>query len=55
MPWNLLPEVKRRAPEFYDNLHSHSSLTGLFLRFVFDQEISMYSRIVRRLKYKKYS
>lgn len=54
VPWNLLPEVKRLAPEFYDNLHSHGSLTALFFRFVFDQEISMYSRIVRRLKYKTY-
>jgi sphingolipid delta-4 desaturase len=55
VPWNLLPEVKRRAPEFYENLNVHGSLTGLFFRFLFDQEISLYSRIVRRLKYKQYN
>ena len=47
VPWNLLPEVKRRAPEFYDDLNCHRSMVGLFFRFLFDQEISLFSRIVR--------
>lgn len=54
VPWNLLPEVKRRAPEYYEPLSHHSSLVGLFFRFIFDQEISLFSRMVRkRGKYKK--
>ena len=50
VPWNLLPEIKRRAPEFYNDLHQHSSLVGLFFRFLFDQEISLFSRIIRLRK-----
>jgi len=47
VPWNLLPEVKRLAPEYYDTLLCHNSLTTLFFRFLFEQEISLFSRIVR--------
>ena len=47
VPWNKLPEVKKIAPNFYDNLFYHTSWTKLFLRFLFDKEISLYSRIVR--------
>jgi len=53
VPWNLLPEIKRRAPEYYDPLHQHPSLVGLFFRFLFDQEISLFCRIVRLRKEKK--
>lgn len=47
IPWNNLPDVKKRAPEFYDNLHSHKSWTRLFLQFLFDPELSLFSRMVR--------
>jgi sphingolipid 4-desaturase/C4-monooxygenase len=46
--WSNLPEIKRLAPEFYDNLKYHTSYTKLFFRFLFDQEISLFSRIVRK-------
>lgn len=48
IPWNNLPKLKQIAPEFYDNLKYHKSYTKLFLRFLFSQEIGLYSRIVRR-------
>ena len=48
IPWNNLPRLKRLAPEFYEPLLAHRSYTKLFLRFLFDQEISRYSRITRR-------
>jgi sphingolipid 4-desaturase/C4-monooxygenase len=48
IPWNKLPELKKIAPEFYDNLKSHTSYTKLFFTFVFSQEIGLYSRIVRK-------
>ena len=48
VPWHRLPAVRRAAPEFYDSLHAHRSWTALLVRFLFDQEISLFSRIVRR-------
>jgi len=47
IPWNRLPELKKSAPTFYDPLFSHQSWTKLFLRFLFDKNISLYSRTVR--------
>ncbi|RIV27445.1 fatty acid desaturase [Fibrisoma montanum] len=48
IPWNKLPEIKAKAPEFYDTLKYHTSYVRLFFRFLFDQEISLFSRIVRK-------
>ncbi|HTI91855.1 MAG TPA: fatty acid desaturase [Puia sp.] len=48
IPWNKLPEIKKTAPGYYDSLMSHKSWTKLFFRFLFDKEISLYSRIVRK-------
>ena len=36
------------APEFYDNLKYHTSWTKLLFRFLFDQELSLFSRILRK-------
>jgi sphingolipid delta-4 desaturase len=47
IPWNKLPAVKAQASGFYTNLHSHTSWVKLFFRFLFDKEISLFSRIVR--------
>lgn len=48
VPWNKLPQIKNTAPVFYNSLASHKSWTKLWLRFLFDREISLYSRIVRK-------
>lgn len=48
IPWNRLPQIKSTAPDYYDNLHAHTSWTKLFLRFLFDREISLYNRILRK-------
>ncbi len=48
-PWRLLPELKRMAPEFYDNLKAHKSLTKLFLTFIFDPRYTLYSRVDRSI------
>lgn len=48
IPWNNLPKLRQVAPEFYEPLLHHTSYTRLFFRFLFDQEISLYSRIVRK-------
>ena len=48
VPWNRLPQIKNAAPESYSTLHAHYSWTRLLVRFLFDQEISLFSRMVRR-------
>ena len=45
--WNRLPEIKTAAPEFYQELKSYQSWTRLLFQFLFDREISLYSRMVR--------
>jgi sphingolipid delta-4 desaturase len=47
IPWNRLPQLKKSAPTYYDTLFSHQSWTKLFFRFLFDKNISLYSRITR--------
>ncbi len=47
IPWSNLQKLKDAAPEFYDNLVSHKSWFKLWLRFLFDPDLSLYSRIVR--------
>ncbi|HEY0040277.1 MAG TPA: fatty acid desaturase [Flavisolibacter sp.] len=48
IPWNKLPKVRQQASGFYDTLYYHTSWTKLFFRFLFDQELSLWSRIVRK-------
>ena len=48
IPWNKLPALKNQAPEYYDSLKSHNSWTKLFVRFLFDKNISLYMRILRK-------
>ncbi len=47
IPWNRLPQIRAGAPSFYNTLFFHTSWTKLFFQFLFDKEISLYSRIVR--------
>lgn len=47
VPWNKLPLIKKEASDYYDSLLSHKSWTTLFFRFLFDKNISLYSRTVR--------
>jgi sphingolipid delta-4 desaturase len=47
IPWNKLPQIRKNAPAFYDTLNYHTSWTKLFVRFLFDNKISLYSRVIR--------
>ena len=47
IPWNKLPELKKTAPEWYDSLVFHKSWFKLWLRFIFDPGITLFSRITR--------
>ncbi len=47
VPWINLPKIKKAAPEIYDSLRSHSSLTALVWKFIFDPKLSLYNRVIR--------
>jgi sphingolipid delta-4 desaturase len=47
VPWNRLPAIRKSAPEYYDNLVYHKSWTKLLFKFIFDPELSLFSRIER--------
>ena len=48
IPWNKLPQIRQKASDHYDTLVYHKSWTKLFLRFLFDKELSLFSRLVRK-------
>lgn len=48
VPWNRLPQIREGAPTFYNSLFFHKSWTRLFFRFLFDKEISLFSRVIRK-------
>jgi sphingolipid delta-4 desaturase len=50
VPWNRLPAVRRAVPEVYGALASHRSWTRLLLRFIFDRNLSLFSRTVRTVR-----
>ncbi|MCX7633400.1 MAG: fatty acid desaturase [Turneriella sp.] len=46
--WNYLPKIRAAAPEFYDTLKYHTSWGKLVLKFIFDKNISLAQRMVRK-------
>lgn len=49
--WNRLPELRRLARPFYDSLYAHPSWPGLLLRFLFDPNIRLLSRVERETRF----
>lgn len=47
VPWVHLPKVKALAPEFYDHLHAHRSLTRVLMQWLFDPDLDLFTRITR--------
>lgn len=47
VPWNRLPALRALVPEVYDRLYSHRSWTRLWLRFLTDPRLSLWSRVTR--------
>src|SRR5262249_27617532 len=47
VPWNKLPHLKKTAPSYYNSLKAHYSWTKLFFRFLFDKNITLFSRTIR--------
>jgi sphingolipid delta-4 desaturase len=52
IPWNKLPQIKEKAPAYYDSLISHQSWSKLLLLFIFNPKLSLYSRVLRKEKIK---
>lgn len=47
VPWNKLPKIKNNAPEYYETLGYHTSYTKLLFQFLFDNKLSVFSRVAR--------
>jgi sphingolipid delta-4 desaturase len=47
IPWSRLPEVRRIAPEFYENMYSYNSWTALLVRFLTDPDVTLFRYIIR--------
>jgi sphingolipid 4-desaturase/C4-monooxygenase len=47
VPWNKLPRIKKIAGDYYDTLGYHTSYTVLLFKFLFDRNLSVYSRMAR--------
>lgn len=48
IPGSRLPELKKMAPEYYNNLHSYNSWTKVIFQFLFDKNITLFSRTKRK-------
>ena len=47
IPWNKLPKLKAIGGNYYNSLHHHTSYTVLLFRFLFDKQLSVFSRMAR--------
>jgi sphingolipid delta-4 desaturase len=47
VPWSKLPEVKKRANEFYEPLASHDSWIHVLTSFILDPQLGPQSRVGR--------
>lgn len=50
IPWSNLPKVRKIAPSFYDDLPQCKSWPGMIFRYIFDDSITPFSRVVRNSK-----
>ncbi|KAF2260115.1 sphingolipid delta4-desaturase, partial [Lojkania enalia] len=48
IPWTRLPELKRIANEFYDELPRHESWVFVIWQFIWDGDVSLWSRVKRK-------
>lgn len=50
--WTKLPKLRQLAPEFYEDLPSHSSWSYVIYQFITDPRVGMFSRVKREAKKK---
>jgi len=47
IPWTRLPKLREIASEFYEPLPKHTSWTYVIWQFIFDRDVSLWSRVKR--------
>jgi sphingolipid delta-4 desaturase len=47
IPWNHLTTLRKAVPSHYNNLYYHKSWTKLLFQFLFNKDITLFSRIIR--------
>jgi len=47
IPWIKLPLLRKISPEYYETLHQHTSYLRVLWEFVFNQDFTLKSRVVR--------
>lgn len=47
VPWTRLPELRKMAKEYYDPLPSHDSWPMVTIRFIFQSNVGIFSRVKR--------
>jgi sphingolipid delta-4 desaturase len=50
IPWARLPDLKKMAPEFYVNRPFHTSWSGTMWRFIWDEKVTPFSRVLRKVE-----
>jgi sphingolipid delta-4 desaturase len=53
IPWTLLPQARKIAPEFYENIPIHTSYVRVIYEFIFNKNLGLFSRIdnsIQRVK-----
>jgi sphingolipid delta-4 desaturase len=48
IPWSNLPQLRKIAPEFYDNLPYYDSYLKVFWRYISDDSVGPHTRIKRK-------
>jgi sphingolipid delta-4 desaturase len=48
IPGSRLPKLHKIAPEFYENIPTHSSWPMVIVNFIFDPSLSPFNRVVRK-------
>jgi sphingolipid delta-4 desaturase len=47
IPWSRLSQLRKIAPEYYNDLYIHNSWIGFTMEFIFSKKINLFSRITR--------
>ena len=47
VPWNKLPQVKQLTGSYYSSMGYHTSYTALLFQFLFNRNLSVFSRMAR--------
>lgn len=52
IPWTRLPKLREIASEFYEPLPTHTSWSWVIWQFIWDNDVSLWSRVKREQQLK---